>query len=259
MKRTALNLLIDALAALCFLGMGATGFILRFPLPPGTNKSLALWGMSRHEWGGVHYWISLGLLAILLIHVALHWQWIVTVIARQLHRAVNSQSRHVRSGVITGAIAVVALGVFAWAAEVSVRDRDETCCPPGEASRLPAPEPLPTEEPQVVGDNGSVSFWKDVYPILETSCLSCHGPSKARASFRVDRREDYFGKSGQPPLIVSGRSEASPLVAIVTGMRKDIPLPDRHRLPRQDTLILKRWIDAGAVWPEQPTAERARK
>ena len=101
MKRTALNLLIDALAALFFLGMIATGYVLRFPLPPGTNKSLSLWGLSRHQWGGVHFWISLGLLAVLLIHLALHWQWVVTVVGRQLHLVTNPQGRHLRSGVIT--------------------------------------------------------------------------------------------------------------------------------------------------------------
>src|SRR5579875_927178 len=98
MKRTALNLLIDALAAICFLGMIATGYVLRFPLPPGTNKSLSLWGLSRHQWGGVHFWISLGLLAVLLTHLALHWQWVVTVVGRQLRLATNPQGRHLRSG-----------------------------------------------------------------------------------------------------------------------------------------------------------------
>jgi hypothetical protein len=41
--RPALNLLIDILGAAFFLGMIATGYILHFPLPPGTNKSLSLW------------------------------------------------------------------------------------------------------------------------------------------------------------------------------------------------------------------------
>jgi hypothetical protein len=255
MKRTALNLLIDVLAALFFLGMIATGYVLRFPLPPGTNKSLSLWGLSRHQWGGVHFWISLGLLAVLLTHLALHWQWVATVVGRQLHLATNSQGRHLRSGAITLVAVAAALGLFAWAAEVSVRDRDEPCCPPGEATGTPGLGDSASPETHSAGESGKVSFWKDVYPVLEASCLSCHGPSKARAGFRVDRREDYFGKNGQPPLVLPGRSEESPLVGIVTGARKDMAMADRHRLPEQDVSVLKKWIDAGAVWPDRQTGK----
>ena len=252
MKRTALNLLIDALAALFFLGMIATGYVLRFPLPPGTNKSLSLWGLSRHQWGGVHFWISLGLLAVLLIHLALHWQWVVTVVGRQLHLVSNPQGRHVRSGVISLVAAAAALCLFAWAAAVSVRERDEPCCPPGETTGTPGPGTPASGDTHGAGENGKVSFWKDVYPVLEASCLACHGPSKARAGFRIDRREDYFGKNGQPPLVVPGRSDESPLVAIVTGARKDIAMADRHRLPENQLAVVKRWIDAGAPWPDRP-------
>jgi hypothetical protein len=254
MKRTTWNLLIDLLAATFFVGMIATGYVLRFPLPPGTNKSLSLWGLTRHQWGGVHFWISLGLLAVLLTHLALHWQWVATVVGRQLHLATNPQGRHLRSGAITVVAVTAALGLFAWAAEVSVRDRDDPCCPPDDPTGTPLlGRPAPAETP-TTGDSGKLSFWKDVYPVLEASCLSCHGPSKARAGFRVDRREDYFGKNGRPPLVVPGHSEESPLVAIVTGARKDIAMPDRHRLPEREVLALKRWIDAGAEWPERPSA-----
>lgn len=51
MKRTTVNLLVDLLAATFFVGMMATGYVLWFPLPAGSNKSLSLWGLTRHEWG----------------------------------------------------------------------------------------------------------------------------------------------------------------------------------------------------------------
>src|SRR5581483_972115 len=73
MNRSLFNLITDLLAALLFLGMVATGYILRFPLPPGTNRAYTLWELTRHEWGTVHFWISVGLLGVLLLHVAVHW------------------------------------------------------------------------------------------------------------------------------------------------------------------------------------------
>jgi hypothetical protein len=39
MNRSLLNLTVDLLAAACLLAMVATGYILRFPLPPGTNRT----------------------------------------------------------------------------------------------------------------------------------------------------------------------------------------------------------------------------
>jgi hypothetical protein len=45
MNRTSVNLLIDLTAAVLLLGMVATGYILWFALPPGTQKDLMLWGM----------------------------------------------------------------------------------------------------------------------------------------------------------------------------------------------------------------------
>jgi len=74
MKRFFDNLLIDLIAAALMIGMLATGYVLRFPLPPGTNKDLTLWGLTRHQWGDVHFWISLGLIAVILLHLCLHWQ-----------------------------------------------------------------------------------------------------------------------------------------------------------------------------------------
>jgi hypothetical protein len=257
MKRTALNLLIDALAALFFLGMIATGYVLRFPLPPGTNKSLSLWGLSRHQWGGVHFWISLGLLAVLLTHLALHWQWVVTVVGRQLRLATNPQGRHLRSGVISLLAIAAAMGLFAWVAEVSVGERDEPCCPPGETTGTPDPGTPTAGETHAAGENGKVSFWKDVYPVLEASCLACHGPSKARAGFRIDRREDYFRTDHGNPLVVPGDSAASPLTAILSGARKDIPMLDRHRLPDKQLTVVKGWIDARCPLARPPRREVA--
>ena len=74
MKRFFDNLLVDLIAAALMIGMLATGYILRFPLPPGSNKDLPLWGLARHQWGDVHFWISLGLIAVILLHLCLHWQ-----------------------------------------------------------------------------------------------------------------------------------------------------------------------------------------
>ena len=71
----------------------------------------------------------------------------------------------------------------------------------------------------------------------------------------MDRREDVFGKGGSTPLVVPGKSAASPLLAIVSGLRKDMPRADVHQLPAAQVAIVRAWIDAGAPWPERPGPE----
>jgi hypothetical protein len=247
MKRTTVNLLVDALAALSMLGMLATGYVLRFPLPPGTNKELSLWGLTRHQWGAVHFWLSLGLLAAVGLHLFLHWAWVVSTVGRRLHLPTSPGGHHLLAGVLTSLVLVVCLGLFAWAAHTGVREitgpLDDACVPTGPVR--PADTSPPPAEQQ-----SKVVFWKDVYPIFERSCLSCHGPRRQKGSFRVDRREDFLRQEGGP-LVVPGKSADSPLLAILSGTNPEIALPDRHRLPERDVAVVRAWIDSGASWPEK--------
>jgi hypothetical protein len=113
MKRVQLNAIIDAVALVVFMCLASTGLILRYQLPPGSGSELGrgmgrgslrqpvelLWGQSRHEWGDYHYWIAIGLLAVLAVHLFLHWKWIVCVVRGQ-----KSDSSGLR----------LALGLFAF-------------------------------------------------------------------------------------------------------------------------------------------------
>ena len=55
MRRPALNLVVDAIAFAGFVFMTASGVLLRFVLPPGSGHRTSIWGLNRHEWGGIHY------------------------------------------------------------------------------------------------------------------------------------------------------------------------------------------------------------
>lgn len=247
MKRTLVNLLTDLSAALLFLAMLATGFILRFPLPPGTNKALSLWGLTRHQWGGVHFWISGALLAVLLVHLALHWQWVVTVVAKQLGLITSPQPSNLRSGLLASLAVAAAFSAFAWASYACVRELEVPCC----TEHQPAVAQQTEHRDATEGVKPKVDFWKDVYPIFEASCLSCHGPRRAAGGFRIDRRDDFFKTDTGTPFVIPGDSSASPLTAILSGARKDIVMPDRHRLPEKHLAVVKGWIDAGAPWPDR--------
>ena len=93
MKRTALNFWTDAAAFLGFAFLTTSGILLRYQLPPGSGRREAfgqgsqalekpvavLWGLTRHEWGDLHYYLALCLMLILSLHLFLHWKWIACV------------------------------------------------------------------------------------------------------------------------------------------------------------------------------------
>lgn len=89
MRRDTLNFLVDALALVAFLGLLATGLILWTLLPPGSRggHGLSLWGLTRHDFGDIHFWIAVALVVLLILHVALHWTWVCVTVQRWLRPA----------------------------------------------------------------------------------------------------------------------------------------------------------------------------
>jgi len=66
--------------------MLGTGLLLAFRLVPGSmgGRGLTLWGYDRHQWGDLHSWMSYGFVLLLLVHLGLHWKWLVKI-ASQSH------------------------------------------------------------------------------------------------------------------------------------------------------------------------------
>ncbi len=107
MKRKSINIIIDALGFIAFILLTTTGLLMHFILPPGSGHFIGLWGMDRHEWGRIHYWISISFLAILVLHLILHWRWIVSVIKGQ-----PTEESGYR--MLLGLVALIALLVLAF-------------------------------------------------------------------------------------------------------------------------------------------------
>jgi hypothetical protein len=69
--------LANMLLWLLFCMMSGTGLLIAYRLPPGSRggHGLSALGWTRHEWGDLHFWISIAFLALIFIHMALHWRW----------------------------------------------------------------------------------------------------------------------------------------------------------------------------------------
>lgn len=83
MEQRKFNFIVDALGFIGFIFLTTTGIIVRYVLPPGSGHHTILWGLDRHEWGTVHFWIAIGFLCALILHLFLHWRWVVCIIRGQ--------------------------------------------------------------------------------------------------------------------------------------------------------------------------------
>lgn len=246
MNRTLVNIIIDLFATLLFSGMIATGYLLRYPLPPGSNKTLTLWSLSRHQWGDIHFWISLGLLAVLVFHLALHWNWIVTVIGKRCHLIKTSQPSLVSSAIWTLGVFIGLCLAFGWLAQRDVKEMPQPVCSSvsGKDQYDTAKHDLHAAEPNATQADPLV--WDDVYPIFVTNCFDCHGPQKHYAGFRVDQFEDFFKNGSSSSLVLRGQSSESQLIAIISGERTNMAMAESHKLSESEVSRIKTWIDQGA-------------
>lgn len=111
----------------------------------------------------------------------------------------------------------------------------------------------------------AVSFEREVYPILQEACFSCHGPEKQKGRYRCDTKEGAFKVTENGPSIVPGHSEQSVLIHLVCGLVDEMLMPppsdkpgQSERLTDEQVGILRAWIDQGAAWPEGPVVASAR-
>jgi hypothetical protein len=98
-------------------------------------------------------------------------------------------------------------------------------------------------------------FARDVRPILERSCLGCHGPEKQKSGYRLDVRDVAIkgGDSGKPA-ILPHNAKGSPLIRFVSGDDPEMLMPPANskvaRLTASEVKTLRDWIDAGPAWPD---------
>lgn len=101
---------------------------------------------------------------------------------------------------------------------------------------------------------GTIDFARDVKPVLEAHCVECHGAHKSKADLRLDLRERAFAgaEGGTRPVIVPGKAAESSLYTRLVTEDKSERMP--HKAPPLEPAqidAIRRWIDAGAKWPDE--------
>lgn len=98
----------------------------------------------------------------------------------------------------------------------------------------------------------TVSFNRDIRPILSENCFLCHGPDKSqrKAELRLDVAKSALAERDGSWAIVPGKPDKSEVYQRIT--RKDAkrmpPASTGHRLTAGQIELIRRWIEQGAKY-----------
>jgi Protein of unknown function (DUF1553)/Protein of unknown function (DUF1549)/Planctomycete cytochrome C len=97
------------------------------------------------------------------------------------------------------------------------------------------------------GAQESVSFTKDIQPIIQNSCLKCHGEALQLSKLDLSTRDAAMKGGEKGAAIVPGKSEESRLYRRVAGLERPA-MPMDGKLTSSEISAIKAWIDQGAHW-----------
>ncbi len=108
------------------------------------------------------------------------------------------------------------------------------------------------EEKKEDGKTAKVSFEKDIKPLFESSCLSCHNTGTLLGRLNLENRQLAFTEGDKGPFIVPGKpSESRVYQALILPKVQDAAMPpEGHRIEQSEIRVIHDWILQGAEWPE---------
>lgn len=112
----------------------------------------------------------------------------------------------------------------------------------------------------------AIDFVHDIQPILRDNCFECHAGTTEEGGLNLGIKQKAFQGGDSGVAIVPEKSDESLLIQLVSGGDEDRMMPPdgNESLTQEQIVLLRRWIDQGANWPEDvnvvdPKRERASK
>jgi hypothetical protein len=105
-----------------------------------------------------------------------------------------------------------------------------------------------------------IDFVKDIKPILDNTCLRCHGLERPKSGFRLTDRASALKGGANGIDIVPGKSAESPLVYYVARVIEDMEMPPEGKgepLTTEQVAAVRAWIDQGANWDASQAATQS--
>src|SRR5262245_35336752 len=116
----------------------------------------------------------------------------------------------------------------------------------------------PSQQPQSNNEaTASDLFTKDVQPILASRCYTCHSGSQPKGQLNLAIKSLALQCGASGASIIPWNTQGRLLLHRVLGTGVDARMPLGSAPLTSDQIdVLRRWIDAGAKWPDTPTLER---
>ena len=98
-----------------------------------------------------------------------------------------------------------------------------------------------------------IDFAKDIAPILEFNCVSCHYEGEVKGGLRMDKASLFWEGGDGGAALVKGKADESLMIELVSLPEDDSDVMPPKGRPLHDHEIakLKQWIAEGAIWPEE--------
>ncbi len=92
------------------------------------------------------------------------------------------------------------------------------------------------------------SFAKDVKPILDKYCSSCHG-NRVKGNYSVATYEKLMTSGDRAPNLVGGDAANSALVQMLRGIKTEAggQMPPGRPLKKEQADLIERWVNQGAL------------
>ncbi len=111
------------------------------------------------------------------------------------------------------------------------------------------------------GAADQINFNRQIKPILQSACLSCHSGEKPKGKLLMDTRANALKGGENGADLVPGKSAESKLYTstILPPGHDDLMPPKGAPLTKSQTELLRQWIDQGAEWPENSVLATVRR
>ncbi len=103
-------------------------------------------------------------------------------------------------------------------------------------------------------------FESKIRPLLVQHCAKCHGDEKAtkgkepKGGLRTDGRAALLKGGDNGPSVVPGDLAKSKLIEAIRYANTDLQMPPSGKLPEAAIKDLEKWVQDGAVWPNDTSA-----
>lgn len=90
------------------------------------------------------------------------------------------------------------------------------------------------------------------WPIIENSCIKCHGAEKQKGKLRLDSKEAWLKGGENGKMVEPGSPEKSDVVKSIKWEHPDedynMPPKKKDKLAAEQVAVIEAWIKAGMPW-----------